>query len=174
MNSPHIFFQEANKKKSSLISSFDTIIQSTDPKDLDLKKRTFNYLEWIEKKNSFFCNEKKPVHKNFSNLKRGSVVWIDFGFNIGNEFGGKHPAIILRKTSSSVFVLPLSSQQPNNLNATVEIDKVYGLRNMKRWTNVLRLQSVSEKRIDYSSSIGNVKGPVLDNINIMLKNTYIF
>ena len=27
-------------------------------------------------------------------LKRGNVVWIDFGFNIGNEFGGMHPAII--------------------------------------------------------------------------------
>ena len=30
-------------------------------------------------------------------LKRGNVVWIDFGFNIGNEFGGMHPAIILKK-----------------------------------------------------------------------------
>ncbi len=28
-------------------------------------------------------------------LKRGNVVWIDFGFNIGNEFGGMHPAVIL-------------------------------------------------------------------------------
>lgn len=27
-------------------------------------------------------------------LKRGNVVWVDFGFNIGNEFGGMHPAII--------------------------------------------------------------------------------
>lgn len=29
-------------------------------------------------------------------LKRGNVVWVDFGFNIGNEFGGMHPAIILK------------------------------------------------------------------------------
>ncbi len=31
---------------------------------------------------------------------RGAVVWIEFGFNIGNEFGGRHPAIIMRKTGS--------------------------------------------------------------------------
>ena len=80
----------------------------------------------------------------------------------------------MRKTPSSVFVLPLSSQPPNNFETIVEIDKVYGFKNMKRWTNVLRLQSVSEKRIDYSSSIGNIKGPVLDQINEMLKESYVF
>ncbi len=174
MNSHNVFFQKANNKKNALMSSFDIIINSTNPSDEELKKRTFNYLEWIEKKNNLFCNEKNPVHKNFSKIKRGSVAWIDFGFNIGNEFGGRHPAIILRKTPSSVFVLPLSSQPPNNFETIVEIDKVYGFKNMKRWTNVLRLQSVSEKRIDYSSSIGNIKGPVLDQINEMLKESYVF
>ena len=41
-------------------------------------------------------------------FKRGNVVWIDFGFNIGNEFGGMHPAVILKNFSNDLFVLPLS------------------------------------------------------------------
>lgn len=45
-------------------------------------------------------------------LKRGNVVWIDFGFNIGNEFGGMHPAIILKNFDNEIFVLPISSKKP--------------------------------------------------------------
>ncbi len=35
-------------------------------------------------------------------LKRGNVIWIDFGFNIGNEFGGMHPAIILKNFNGTI------------------------------------------------------------------------
>ena len=35
-------------------------------------------------------------------LKRGNVVWIDLGFNIGNEFGGMHPAIILKNFNGTI------------------------------------------------------------------------
>ena len=45
-------------------------------------------------------------------LKRGNVVWIDFGFNIGNEFGGMHPAVILKNFDKDIFVLPVSSKKP--------------------------------------------------------------
>ena len=47
-----------------------------------------------------------------NDLKRGNVVWIDFGFNIGNEFGGMHPAIILKNFDNEIFVLPISSKKP--------------------------------------------------------------
>lgn len=28
-------------------------------------------------------------------LIRKAVIWVDFGYNIGTEFGGRHPAVIL-------------------------------------------------------------------------------
>ena len=37
-------------------------------------------------------------------FKRGNVVWVDFGFNIGNEFGGMHPAVILKNFEKELFV----------------------------------------------------------------------
>ena len=45
-------------------------------------------------------------------FRRGNVVWIDFGFNIGSEFGGMHPAIILKNFDKELFVLPVSSKKP--------------------------------------------------------------
>ena len=106
---------------------------------------------------------------------RGDVIKVNLGFNIGNEFGGRHPAIILRKTADSIFVVPLSSQKPDSPQKYhVKIEKVYGFKNMERWTNVLRLQNVSIQRIDMTASIGNVKGTVLDAINDALKISHIF
>jgi len=45
-------------------------------------------------------------------FKRGNVVWVDFGFNIGTEFGGMHPAIILKNFESELLVVPISSKMP--------------------------------------------------------------
>ncbi len=49
-------------------------------------------------------------------FKRTNVIWIDFGFNIGNEFGGVHPAIILKSFDKELFVLPVSSKKQKNIN----------------------------------------------------------
>ena len=48
------------------------------------------------------------------------------------------------------------------------------MTDITRWTNVLKLQNVSIQRIDENSSIGNVKGDVLDAINDALKKCHIF
>lgn len=55
-------------------------------------------------------------------FKRGNVVWIDFGFNIGNEFGGMHPAIILKNFNNELFVLPVSSKKPREY---IKIEQEY-------------------------------------------------
>ena len=141
----------------------------------DERKRTANYYQWISSKTQYVIDEPSYVCDKENELVRGSVVWIEFGFNIGNEFGGRHPAIILRKTGSSIFVLPLSSQEPDNKkDYNVKVEKVYGFKNMVRWINVLKLQNVSIQRVDTSASIGNVKGNVLNDINDALKKCHIF
>ncbi len=45
-------------------------------------------------------------------FKRGNVIWLDFEFNIGNEFGGMHPAVILKNFDNDLFVVPISSKKP--------------------------------------------------------------
>ena len=97
-------------------------------------------------------------------LKRGNVVWVNFGYNIGVEFGGRHPAIILRNNKESLFVAPLSSQTPKDMDINVFIDYVYGCEKMDRYVNVLRLCHVSIIRVDLLSKTGSVKGTILDEI----------
>lgn len=133
------------------------------------------FLSWLNTKTKIIKDEKIFVKPDNFELKRGKVVWVDFGFNIGEEFGGRHPAVILRVSGQKVFVMPLSSQQPDDPDKDmfVEVDKVYGFKPMKRWINVLNMVGISIQRIDYSSNVGSVNGKVLDNISKSLRKVGI-
>lgn len=101
-------------------------------------------------------------------LVRKTVIWVDFGYNIGTEFGGRHPAIILKNLKDSLIVIPLSSQQPVNMNYNVRIDKVYGFPEMPRWANITRITQISLSRVQYEK-VGDVKTAVLKEISEKIK-----
>lgn len=167
--------EELEKSKETLDAQIDKLYSSTNKESDDERKRTNNYLQWISTKTQYVMDEPSFVCDKEDKLVRGAVVWIEFGFNVGDEFGGRHPAVILRKTPTSVFVVPLSSQEPSlKKDYHVKVEKVYGFKNMVRWTNVLTLQNVSIQRVDTNASIGNVKGKVLNDINAALKKCHIF
>ena len=162
--------------KDTLKNCLDRLHTDTNILDNDDRKRTNNYFEWLHKKTNIVNNEKTFVcNEILQNLKRGDVVWIEFGFNIGYEFGGRHPAIILRKTGDSIFVVPVSSQEPyEKKDYHVRVEKIYNFKNMIRWANVLKIQNVSIQRVDFKASIGNVKGHILNEINDAIKISHIF
>lgn len=101
-------------------------------------------------------------------LIRKAVVWVDFGYNIGSEFGGRHPAIILKNLKDSLVVIPLSSQEPKSMDYNVKVDKVYGYPLMDRWANVTRITQVSLSRVHYQK-IGDVKPAILNEISKKMK-----
>ena len=106
-----------------------------------------NNFEFVNSNMTF--EDFKIIEKNIL-FKRGNVVWINFGFNIGNEFGGIHPAIILKNLDTELFVVPLSSKMPieyrdienckiteqekstkkQDITNVIEINQVYGFKSM--------------------------------------------
>lgn len=100
-------------------------------------------------------------------LIRKAVIWVDFGYNIGTEFGGRHPAIILKNLKDSLIVIPLSSQMPKTMDYSVQVDKVYGFPEMLRWANVTRITQVSLSRVHFEK-FGDVKPAVLKDIRAKL------
>lgn len=166
--------EDIQKSKNDFICAIDEFISSIDMSNEEARKRANNFFQWAIKYINYIKNENSFKCDKEESLVRGAVVWVEFGFNIGNEFGGKHPAIILWKTDSSLFVAPLSSREPTEKkDYNVKVEKVYGLKNMVRWTNVLKICNISIQRVDTTASIGNVKGKVLDDITISLIK-YIF
>ena len=129
-------------------------------------------------------------------LKRGNVVWIDFGFNIGNEFGGMHPAIILKNFDNEIFVLPISSKKPKEykkleqdyhnkkitleecekkkeqITEIVQIDNIYRFKDMIRWANITRMKKVSILRLNFNGTIGKIDGKYLSTINEKIRTEF--
>lgn len=152
-------------------------------------KKNYNFSE-----NKFtFTNSKISIDDvkmlmKYVLFKRGNVIWIDFGFNIGNEFGGMHPAVILKNFDNDLFVVPISSKKPPEyikieqdlkdkiINETesqkrkdaiteiIELSKINGFRNMLRWARITRMQKISMLRVNFSGTIGTLNGSDMDII----------
>lgn len=130
-------------------------------------KETDKYIISV-KKNSV-PNEDIEIIARSLVLIRKAVVWVDFGYNIGTEFGGRHPAIILKNLKDSLIVIPLSSQEPKTMDYSVKVEKVYGYPLMPRWANVTRITQVSLSRVHFEK-IGDVKPNVLKQISEKMKS----
>ncbi len=117
-------------------------------------KETDKYI--ISVKKDSVPNEDIEIIARSLVLIRKAVVWVDFGYNIGTEFGGRHPAIILKNLKDSLIVIPLSSQEPKTMDYSVKVEKVYGYPLMPRWANVTRITQVSLSRVHFEK-IGDVK-----------------
>lgn len=154
-----------NIAKGSL-DAFKVAKHATTGKDRDL---ACAYLDWVKTKTDIITIEANLQVPSGVNISRGMVYWVDFGYNIDEEFGGKHPAIILRRGGNTAIVIPLSTQEPSPEQKAsgiyVEVDRVYGFKSMTRWINVLNSMPVSIFRFDFSR-FGNVKGHILDKIKI--------
>jgi mRNA-degrading endonuclease toxin of MazEF toxin-antitoxin module len=70
-----------------------------------------DYLGYIKNENTF-----KP--KQLITYKRGQIVFVNFGFRVGQELGGLHYAIVLdvknSKNTSTLTVIPLRSKKDKN------------------------------------------------------------
>jgi len=162
---------------------------------LDKKSKNIVSNNYILKNNNYIFNNTNISKADVLLLakriifKRGNVVWIDFGFNIGNEFGGMHPAIILKNFNSELFVLPVSSKKPkeylkieqeyknrkitfeecekkkSKITEVIQIDSIYRFKDMIRWANITRMKKVSILRLNFNGTIGKIDGKYLSIIN---------
>lgn len=168
--------QKDDKKIQCLQAEYDNLkatvenyiskLDTEDPKVIHTSKL---FLDWLKVKTDLVSQEKEFRKPDKIDIRRGSVVWLDFGFNVGEEFGGKHPAIILRVSGKLVFAAPLSSQKPKKPDGDMYVklgpDDVKRFKKIERWVNILNIVPVSMQRIDFSNYPGYVNGTVLDNIS---------
>ena len=156
----------------------------------DIIKANYNY-----NKGKYTFNNSKisvgdiKILTKYVLLKRGNVVWLDFGFNIGNEFGGMHPAVILKNFDNDLFVVPISSKKPpeyvkieqdllnnkitenecknrkSSITEIIELKNIHGFRKMLRWARITRMKKVSMLRINFSGTIGTLDGKDMDTIS---------
>lgn len=106
------------KKKSfkKLNQLLESLINKTAPSadsDVDYIKKAALISKWIEQYCNYISFEEKFIPTKNISYHRGDIVFVNFGFGVGSEFGGSHYAVVLDKHSkhsaSNVTVVPLSS-----------------------------------------------------------------
>lgn len=133
-----------DEEKIEAISHKDEAIKRLDfsfNKHIELKeyKKSDLLAYWIKDFAKYHDEEKTFTPNSLKNFKRGDIVKVNLGFNVGNELGGLHYCIVINNNdnvnSGTLNVIPLSSVKENKVyNKTTCIDlgdELYSLLNKK-------------------------------------------
>jgi hypothetical protein len=178
------FERDINEVLNELLTYVSTIPDET------IRERIGNEIKWA--KDYIEIKQNKLSHQTIQtpDFKRGNIVIVKLGENIGVEFSGNHHAIVLRdvtKDIEQVFLLPITSKKPKSYNINnkkslyIEIPKIPGLKGFigddpkhpdigKHWANILNVKNISRKRILYPTKIFTVQGSILDLISNVIIN----
>ncbi len=79
----------------------------------------YKYLpHWLKNKSIYLSRERQKLSTNFKVYKRGTIVYTDFGVNVGYELSGNHFAIVLNNYDNPkngvLTVVPISSKENKN------------------------------------------------------------
>lgn len=113
------------------------------------------YLLWLDKKTLYF---KDSVLKNGyglqpDDLKRGDIVWVEFGINVGNElsdvFTKGHYALVWKISLGNIVVIPITSRNPYNSPVYLNLGVIQGLGEVKvnSYLKLDAIRSISKRRI---------------------------
>ena len=103
--------EELKNEINSTIEEYkDLLINLTDNPNTYKKSALLYY--WLRDYKNYIKNEDTFDPKYYPEFYRGSIVNINFGFNLGSELGGLHYAIVLKdsnKKNPNITVVPLTS-----------------------------------------------------------------
>lgn len=106
--------EHKNKALQRVDKYLDDLISSTDPK-VNSKADKFSY--WLEDYIKFLEFESVFTPVKMRRYKRGEVIKVHLGYNIGSEEGGLHYCIVLDKDNSIkspvLSIVPLTSVKSN-------------------------------------------------------------
>ena len=93
---------------------------------------------WIEDFANYHDDEKTFNTNNLKRYKRGDIIKVNLGFNVGNELGGLHYCVVINKFDNLSYgtlnVVPLSSIKPNKKYSRYDLilnDELYSLLHKK-------------------------------------------
>lgn len=104
--------------KTTTISSFSTFLDSLihSPESAD-SKRADLICYWLKDFQQYLSQEKEFDATRVKSYKRGDIIKVNLGFNVGSEQGGLRYAVVLdkenRHNAKTITIIPLSSQKAN-------------------------------------------------------------
>lgn len=89
--------------------------------------------DWFIKWGIYLQNELNFMQKKLKAYKQREIILVDFGFNVGGEFGGRHYAVVLEKNNNPaagvILVAPITSYEQEKVCHPVNVDLGVGVIN---------------------------------------------
>lgn len=137
----------------------------------------FNSLDnWLDKESLIFEKETKQQNdKTYKTFRRGQIIKVDFGINIGAELCYTHFAIVLTKqdsiNSDNLTIVPITSKT-GKYNKRINIGKILKniypnskKYNLTCYVNISQIKTISKSRIFIDKKIYICNSDILDKID---------
>ena len=141
----------SKKKINSTLKSIETKLSNI---DIEVAEE---YIEWIDRKTTFLKQsiERSGYGPQPDDLKRGDIIWVEFGINVGTELSDHqtkgHYAIVWAVDLGNVIVIPLSSRPAPGSCLTYDVGVIDGLVeegvNYRSYLKLDAIRSISKRRI---------------------------
>ena len=136
--------------------------------------------DWIEKESKIFYKETTKKTQVYPNFKRGAIIKVDFGVNIGSELCYTHYAIVLNKNDTNgtdnISVVPLTSKKQKNCISLGKILQTAMPSTNKyiyeTYADIPQIRVISKKRILNNKLKYVCSNEVLDKIDKAIINYF--
>jgi len=145
------------------------------------------FVEWFDKKATYLkqYEQKSSYLPQPDDLKKGDIVWVEFGINVGTELSDRnkkgHYAVVWAIDLGNIIVIPLSSKPIVNSKLCLDLGIIdeLNLENEKAhsYLKVDAIRSICKRRISRMSKQKNGKislsNQKINEISNFLKEYFI-
>lgn len=175
---------QVGKFQGTLQDAINELISSIKTKD---EKRQGILAEWLHTWSSYLQKEDRFTPEWLMPYKRGMIVYLQMGFNIGSETGGTRYGIVVENNnnpkSGTVVIVPLSSLTHGKKRETLHDSEVYlgkvipwDENGVESYAKVLQIRAVSKMRIikpkDRAHQIAKISSAQMDEIDEKIKKYF--
>lgn len=172
---------KAHKKYLKITKSIENKLKNID------SETALEFLDWFDKKASYLkqSSQKSSYSPQPDDLKKGDIVWVEFGINVGTELSDHnkkgHYAIVCAIDLGNVVVIPLSSKPVNNSKLSLDlgiIDELNQDNEMSHsYLKLDAIRSICKRRINRMSKQENGKISldlqIINKISNFMKDNFI-
>lgn len=105
------------KRDNNALKKYQKVTKSIEKKLLNIDSEiAMEFVEWFDKK-AFYLKQslqKSSYLPQPDDLKKGDIVWVEFGINVGTELSDRnkkgHYAVVWAIDLGNIIVIPLSSK----------------------------------------------------------------
>lgn len=145
------------------------------------------FLEWFDKKATYLkqSTQKSSYLPQPDDLKKGDIVWVEFGINVGTELSDRnkkgHYAVVWAIDLGNIIVIPLSSKPISSSKLILDLGVIDELNlddsKAHSYLKVDAIRSICKRRISRMSKQSNGKvslsNEIIDKISNFLKENFI-